>query len=438
MAEAYNHSFIEKKWREAWAKNPINTPAPGKKKYYCLDMFPYPSAAGLHVGHWRGYVISDVWSRYQMMHGNHYLIHPMGWDAFGLPAENYAIKTGQHPSVSTAANVASIREQVKQIGAIYDWDMELNTTDPEFYRWTQWIFVQMFKKGLAYEKEMPLNWCPSCKAVLANEEVVDGKCERCHSEVTKKNLRQWMLKITAYADRLLEGLEGLDWPEKVKKMQTEWIGRSYGAEVNFPVAAEDGSATDQVITVYTTRPDTLYGATFMVLSPEHALVQRAVRRGILEVNVMDMKECADGSFRHIDDAVYGPGSGMVIRYPVALAALEKAGAGRKVLLSAAGAPYTQKTAHRFAGLDHLILLCGHYEGFDARIEAEVDEEISIGDYILSGGEPAAYVIIDSIARLLGTIREESMEEESFENGLLEYPQYTSPRSFNGRDVPGVL
>ena len=230
-------------------------------------MFPYPSGAGLHVGHWRGYVISDVWSRYQMMNGGHYIIHPMGWDAFGLPAENYAIQTGQHPSISTANNVKNIKAQVKQIGAVYDWDMELNTTDPEFYRWTQWIFVQMFKKGLAYEKEMPLNWCPNCKAVLANEEVVDGKCERCHSEVTKKNLRQWMLKITAYADRLLEGLDGLDWPEKVKKMQTEWIGRSYGAEVNFPV---DGS--DKVITVYTTRPDTLYGATFMVLSPEHALV----------------------------------------------------------------------------------------------------------------------------------------------------------------------
>lgn len=265
--EPYHHAEIEQKWRENWKKKPINQPAKDKKKYYCLDMFPYPSGAGLHVGHWRGYVISDVWSRYQMMNGNHYIIHPMGWDAFGLPAENYAIKTGQHPSVSTAANVASIKEQVKQIGAIYDWDMELNTTDPAFYRWTQWIFVQMFKKGLAYEKEMPLNWCPSCKAVLANEEVVDGKCERCHSEVTKKNLRQWMLKITAYADRLLEGLDGLDWPEKVKKMQTEWIGRSYGAEVEFPV---DG--TDKVITVYTTRPDTLYGATFMVLSPEHALV----------------------------------------------------------------------------------------------------------------------------------------------------------------------
>ncbi|MBR4529964.1 MAG: leucine--tRNA ligase [Lachnospiraceae bacterium] len=267
--EPYNHAEIEAKWRENWKKKPVNTPAPDKKKYYCLDMFPYPSGAGLHVGHWRGYVISDVWSRYQMMKDGQYIIHPMGWDAFGLPAENYAIKTGQHPSISTAANVASIKEQVKQIGAIYDWDMELNTTDPAFYKWTQWIFVQMFKKGLAYEKEMPLNWCPSCKAVLANEEVVDGKCERCHAEVTKKNLRQWMLKITAYADRLLEGLDGLDWPEKVKKMQTEWIGRSYGAEVEFPV---DG--TDEVITVYTTRPDTLYGATFMVLSPEHALVPK--------------------------------------------------------------------------------------------------------------------------------------------------------------------
>ncbi|MCR5093199.1 MAG: leucine--tRNA ligase [Lachnospiraceae bacterium] len=271
-AEPYHHAEIEAKWRESWKKHPVNTPGQNKKKYYCLDMFPYPSGAGLHVGHWRGYVISDVWSRFQMMNGGHYIIHPMGWDAFGLPAENYAIKTGQHPSISTAANVASIKEQVKQIGAIYDWDMELNTTDPAFYKWTQWIFVQMFKKGLAYEKEMPLNWCPSCKAVLANEEVVDGKCERCHSEVTKKNLRQWMLKITAYADRLLEGLEGLDWPEKVKKMQTEWIGRSYGAEVNFPVADAAGNASDKVITVYTTRPDTLYGATFMVLSPEHALV----------------------------------------------------------------------------------------------------------------------------------------------------------------------
>ena len=267
MAVPYKHIQVESKWRKKWEEHPINVNDGKKPKYYCLDMFPYPSGAGLHVGHWRGYVISDVWARYKMMDGGHYVIHPMGWDAFGLPAENYAIKTGQHPSISTAANIANIKKQIDQIGAIRDWDMEVNTTDPNFYKWTQWIFVQMFKHGLAYEKEMPLNWCPSCKAVLANEEVVDGKCERCGAEVTKKNLRQWMLKITAYADRLLEGLKDLDWPEKVKKMQTDWIGRSYGAEVNFHV---DGS--DEVITVYTTRPDTLYGATFMVLAPEHPLV----------------------------------------------------------------------------------------------------------------------------------------------------------------------
>ena len=190
----------------------------------------------------------------------------MGWDAFGLPAENFAIKTGQHPRISTEQNINNIKRQIKEISAVYDWDMELNTTDPDFYKWTQWIFVQMFKNGLAYEKEMPINWCPSCKTGLSNEEVVDGKCERCGAEVTKKNLKQWMLRITKYADRLLEDLDTLDWPEKVKKMQSEWIGRSYGAEVDFKV---DG--TDKSLTVYTTRPDTLHGATFIVLAPEHAL-----------------------------------------------------------------------------------------------------------------------------------------------------------------------
>ena len=268
MATAYNHRLIEGKWRKQWEEHPINVEDGKKPKYYCLDMFPYPSGHGLHVGHWRGYVISDVWSRYKLMQG-YYLIHPMGWDAFGLPAENYAIKNGVHPAISTAENVANIKRQIKEIAAIYDWDREVNTTDPEFYKWTQWIFVQMFKKGLAYEKQMPINWCPSCKTGLANEEVVDGKCERCHSEVTKKNLRQWMLKITAYADRLLADLDKLDWPEKVKKMQTDWIGKSYGAEVDFKV---DGM--DETITVYTTRPDTLWGATFMVLAPEHELAAK--------------------------------------------------------------------------------------------------------------------------------------------------------------------
>ena len=265
MAVTYNHRAIENKWRKGWEECPINVDDGKKPKYYCLDMFPYPSGNGLHVGHWRGYVISDAWSRYKMMQG-YYLIHPMGWDAFGLPAENYAINNGIHPSISTAENIKNFKRQLNEIAAIYDWDREVNTTDPAYYKWTQWIFIQMFKKGLAYEKEMPINWCPSCKTGLANEEVVDGKCERCHSEVTKKNLRQWMLKITAYADRLLEDLNTLDWPEKVKKMQSDWIGRSYGAEVDFKI--ED---REETITVYTTRPDTLYGATFMVLAPEHKL-----------------------------------------------------------------------------------------------------------------------------------------------------------------------
>ena len=276
MATQYNHSAIEKKWRENWEEKPINVNDGKKEKYYCLDMFPYPSGSGLHVGHWRGYVISDVWSRYQLLKGK-YVIHPMGWDAFGLPAENYAIKMGVHPAKSTEANISNIKKQIKQIAAIYDWDMEVNTTDPEFYKWTQWIFVQMFKKGLAYEKEFPINWCPSCKTGLANEEVVNGCCERCGTTVTKKNLRQWMLKITAYAERLLNDLDKLDWPEKVKKMQTDWIGKSYGAEVDFPI---DGR--DEKITVYTTRPDTLYGATFMVLAPEHELAKSLATDGTRE------------------------------------------------------------------------------------------------------------------------------------------------------------
>ena len=267
MAIPYNHKATEQKWRNIWEEHPVNVNDGKKPKYYCLDMFPYPSGNGLHVGHWRGYVISDVWSRYKMLQG-YYLIHPMGWDAFGLPAENYAIKTGSHPAVSTAANIKNIKRQINEIASIYDWNMEVNTTDPKFYKWTQWIFVQMFKKGLAYEKEFPINWCPSCKTGLANEEVVNGCCERCGTPVTKKNLRQWMLKITAYADRLLADLDKLDWPEKVKKMQTDWIGKSHGAEVDFTV---DG--TDKSITVYTTRPDTLHGATFMVLAPEHALAK---------------------------------------------------------------------------------------------------------------------------------------------------------------------
>jgi leucyl-tRNA synthetase len=266
----YDHKQVEQKWRANWEKNPINEETPDKKPYYCLDMFPYPSGNGLHVGHWRGYVLSDVWSRYQILHGYH-VLHPMGWDAFGLPAENYAIQKKVHPSIATAENVANFKRQLHDISAIYDWDKEVNTTDPNYYKWTQWIFLKMFENGLAYEKEMPINWCPSCKTGLANEEVKDGACDRCGSTVTKKNLRQWMLKITAYAERLLNDLEGLEWPEKVKKMQADWIGKSYGAEIDFQI-----EGTDKKVKVFTTRPDTLYGATFMVLAPEHELVSALV------------------------------------------------------------------------------------------------------------------------------------------------------------------
>ena len=264
----YDHKYVEGKWRKAWGEKPINTPKEGKKNYYCLDMFPYPSGNGLHVGHWRGYVLSDVWSRYQVLKG-YYVLHPMGWDAFGLPAENYAIQKKVHPVVATAENVANFKRQLHDISAIYDWNKEINTTDPHYYKWTQWIFLKMFENGLAYEKEMPINWCPSCKTGLANEEVKDGTCDRCGSTVTKKNLRQWMLKITKYAERLLNDLEGLDWPEKVKKMQSDWIGKSYGAEIDFEI-----EGTNEKIKVFTTRPDTLYGATFMVLAPEHELISK--------------------------------------------------------------------------------------------------------------------------------------------------------------------
>lgn len=264
----YNHKNVENKWRRIWEDHPINTPSPDKKPYYCLDMFPYPSGNGLHVGHWRGYVLSDVWSRYQILNGHH-VLHPMGWDAFGLPAENDAISKGIHPSVGTEKNIATFKRQLTEISAIYDWDLEINTTDPNYYKWTQWVFVKMFEKGLAYEKEMPINWCPSCKTGLANEEVVNGGCERCGSTVTKKNLRQWMLKITEYAERLLNDLEGLEWSDKVKKMQADWIGKSYGAEIDFAVKDNDTK-----IKVFTTRADTLYGATFMVLAPEHELLAK--------------------------------------------------------------------------------------------------------------------------------------------------------------------
>jgi leucyl-tRNA synthetase len=268
----YPFESIEKKWQKRWEAEKtfaaVEDPSvPKEKRRYVLDMFPYPSGAGLHVGHPEGYTATDIYCRFLRMRGYN-VLHPMGFDAFGLPAENYAIQTGTHPEVTTMANVDRFRAQIKSLGFSYDWDREVSTCTPDYYKWTQWIFLQLFKRGLAYESEMPINWCPSCKTGLANEEVKDGLCDRCHTKVTRKRIRQWVLKITAYADRLLEGLDGLDWPEPIKLMQRNWIGRSEGASVHFDL---DGHA--EKLEIYTTRPDTLFGATYMVLSPEHPYVE---------------------------------------------------------------------------------------------------------------------------------------------------------------------
>ncbi len=266
----YDPAKIEPKWQNYWDENKTFRVEmdPSKPKFYCLDMFPYPSGAGLHVGHPEGYTATDITCRYKRMRG-YAVLHPMGWDAFGLPAEQYAIQTGTHPRETTQANIKTFKRQIKSLGFSYDWDREIDTTDPKYYKWTQWIFLQLYKRGLAYEAEAPVNWCPELRTVLANEEVIDGLSERGGHPVVRKPMRQWMLKITEYADRLLEDLEEVDWPESVKIMQRNWIGRSEGADVDFSLAD-----CDETVRVFTTRPDTLFGATYMVLAPEHPLVEK--------------------------------------------------------------------------------------------------------------------------------------------------------------------
>ncbi|KAB8125889.1 leucine--tRNA ligase [Gracilibacillus oryzae] len=269
---SFDHNAIEKKWRDYWIENKTfaTNAASDKQKFYALDMFPYPSGAGLHVGHPEGYTATDILSRMKRMQG-YEVLHPIGWDAFGLPAEQYALDTGNDPAEFTEKNINTFRRQIQELGFSYDWDREVNTTDPNYYKWTQWIFLKLYEKGLAYIDEVPVNWCPALGTVLANEEVIDGKSERGGHPVERKPMKQWMLKITAYADRLLEDLEELDWPESIKDMQRNWIGRSEGAEVIFGI---DGF--DDTFTVFTTRPDTLFGATYAVLAPEHPLVEKIV------------------------------------------------------------------------------------------------------------------------------------------------------------------
>lgn len=267
---SFNHQQIEKKWQQYWADNKTfkTENETEKPKFFALDMFPYPSGAGLHVGHPEGYTATDILSRFKRMQGYN-VLHPMGWDAFGLPAEQYALDTGNDPAEFTAKNIATFKRQIQELGFSYDWDREINTTDPEYYKWTQWIFIQLYNKGLAYVDEVAVNWCPALGTVLANEEVIDGKSERGGHPVERRPMKQWMLKITAYADRLIDDLEEVDWPESIKDMQRNWIGRSEGAEVTFGI---DG--TDENFTVFTTRPDTLFGATYCVLAPEHKLVEQ--------------------------------------------------------------------------------------------------------------------------------------------------------------------
>src|SRR5262245_47504094 len=268
VTHRYPFAQIEPKWQRYWAEHRTFRvePRPDRPKFYCLDMFPSPSGYGLHVGHVEGYTATDILSRYKRMRGFN-VLHPMGWDAFGLPAEQYAAKTGIHPAVTTARNTATFKRQMQRLGLSYDWEREISTTHPDYYRWTQWIFLQLFERGLAYVAEVPVNWCPELGTVLANEEVIDGRSEVGGFEVVRRPMRQWVLRITAYADRLLEDLKLVDWPASTLEMQRNWIGRSVGADVEFPLAGASGK-----IRIFTTRPDTLFGATYMVLAPEHPLV----------------------------------------------------------------------------------------------------------------------------------------------------------------------
>lgn len=274
---SYPFSETEPKWQKYWAENKTfavteDPSFPKERRAYVLDMFPYPSGAGLHVGHPEGYTATDIYCRYLRMNGFN-VLHPMGFDSFGLPAENYAIQTGTHPAITTEKNINTFRRQIRSLGFCYDWDREISTCDPAYYHWTQWIFEKLYEKGLAYESQAPINWCPHCKTGLANEEVKEGKCDRCGAQVEKRNIRQWVLKITAYAQRLLDDLDLVDWPESVKLMQRNWIGKSEGASVLFQVKGLENDP-DGKLEVFTTRCDTLFGATYMVISPEHPLVAK--------------------------------------------------------------------------------------------------------------------------------------------------------------------
>ncbi|CAM3421796.1 leucine--tRNA ligase [Hydrogenibacillus schlegelii] len=313
---AYDHRAIERKWQAYWEEHQtfrVDDGDRSKPKYYVLDMFPYPSGSGLHVGHVEGYTATDIVARMKRMQGYN-VLHPMGWDAFGLPAEQYALDTGNNPRHFTQKNIDNFRRQLKSLGFSYDWSREIDTTDPKYYKWTQWIFLKLYERGLAYMAEVPVNWCPALGTVLADEEVIDGKSERGGHPVYRVPMRQWLLKITAYADRLLEDLESLDWPEHIKEMQRNWIGRSDGAEIDFPL--EGGVGT---VTVFTTRPDTLFGATYLVLAPEHPLVDAITtpdRRPAVEAYREEVRRKSDLERTDLNKAKTGVFTGGYALHPV--------------------------------------------------------------------------------------------------------------------------
>jgi leucyl-tRNA synthetase len=380
-----DHQHNDAKWQALWAKAGVFATSEdrSKPKAYLLDMFPYPSGAGLHVGHPEGYTATDIVSRYRRMQGWN-VLHPMGWDAFGLPAENYAIKTGVHPAKTTAQATETFKRQIRAIGLSYDWDREINTTDPGYLRWTQWIFSRLYERGLAYQALVPINWCTSCKTGLANEEVHNGGCERCGAPVERRDMKQWMLRITSYADRLLEDLEGLDWPESTMAMQKHWIGRSEGAEIDFPTPAGP-------IKVFTTRPDTIFGATYMVLSPEHKLVdalttsaQReavvAYRHGARKKSDLERTDLAkEKTGVALGGMATNPATGQPI--PVWIADYVLAGYGTGAIMAV---PAHDSRDHEFArkfGLPIVEVVKG---GKDVQAEAFEDEGVATGSPPIDG------------------------------------------------------
>jgi len=381
-----DHKQNDAKWQARWAKERVFSASDvdrSRPKSYILDMFPYPSGAGLHVGHPEGYTATDIVSRFRRMKGEN-VMHPMGWDAFGLPAENYAISNGVHPAKTTAAAIETFKRQIQAIGMSYDWEREINTTDPDYYKWTQWIFLRMFEQGLAYQANVPINWCPKDRTGLANEEVHNGKCERCGTPVERRDMRQWMLKITAYADRLLDDLDGLDWPESTLQMQRNWIGRSEGAEIDFATPAGP-------VRVFTTRPDTLFGATYMVLAPEHALVdklatpvQKAVvdeyRRQARDKSDLDRTDLAKDKTGVATGAMaVNPATGKSI--PIWIADYVLAGYGFGAIMAV---PAHDSRDHEFAkkfGLPIIEVVKG---GADVQAEAYEGEGVAVNSPAIEG------------------------------------------------------